>query len=123
MSSERNSLPPGEAAFNQLLSAYKRNASTRRIEWHLTKDEFRMLTQQDCYYCGAEPEQCASFGRSDLNGDYVYNGVDRVDNAAYYLWDNCVSCCGRCNKAKDSMTVDEFLDWVDTVHRHQRGNR
>lgn len=108
-------LPPGEGALNRLLDYYKRNAANRKYEWNLSKDQFRKLTKQTCHYCGAEPAQTC---RSEGNGDYVYNGIDRVDPHIGYMPDNTVTCCGRCNRAKGIMTIEEFYNWLRAVYKH-----
>lgn len=103
---------PGEGAFRTLLAKYKNKAETRGYQFLLTNEEFRELTQQDCHYCGAEPAQ-GEWYRG--NGVYIYNGIDRVDNDDDYLPWNCVPCCGTCNKAKGTMTYNEFRTWVYRV--------
>ena len=110
------SLPKGEAAFNVLLRKYLHNAQVRGYDWALSKGDFRALTSQPCHYCGAQPHQSISQIRPDLNGDYIYNGLDRVDNARGYVADNVVPCCGICNRAKDDMTRAEFIAWARRVH-------
>jgi hypothetical protein len=105
--SENNKLPPGEAALNLLYATYRWHAEVDRdFKFELTRDEFRALTKGDCYYCGMPPNQ--RFGYK-LNGLYIYNGVDRYDNSKGYSADNCVSCCGPCNKAKGRRTAEAFI--------------
>ena len=57
------------------------------------------------------------------NGDYTYNGIDRVDNTRGYTLDNVVPCCFKCNRAKDTMTKEEFLEWVGRVATHSLGTK
>jgi hypothetical protein len=33
----------------------------------------------------------------ELVGEWVYNGIDRVDNNKQYIKENLVSCCKKCN--------------------------
>ena len=42
----RNRKPYGESAFNVLLSSYKRSALKRKLNFNLTKEEFKILTSQ-----------------------------------------------------------------------------
>lgn len=44
--------------------------------------------------------------------EYIYNGIDRVDNAVGYILENCIPCCEFCNKAKGTKTYFDFLDWI-----------
>ena len=113
LSSERNSLPSGEAAFNRLFSNYWRSAKDREITWELTKDRFRELTQRDCHFCCNEPERSTWFVA--LNSQYRYNGIDRVDNNQGYTLGNSVACCWICNRAKGELSENEFLKWARRV--------
>jgi len=49
---------------------------------------------------------------------FKYNGVDRVDNTVGYTLDNCVSCCKICNNSKATLTLDEWKDWIERVHKY-----
>ena len=106
-------MPKGEAAFNSLLDNYRRNAEKRGIEFDLSEQEFRSLTEQDCYYCGSPP--LASYTSSGCNGDYIYNGVDRVNNELGYIVDNCVPCCKFCNRAKGWDSHEVLIAYLDRV--------
>lgn len=109
-------LGKGEAAFNTYVSIAKFGAKKRNIEFSLAPADIRLLTQQDCYYCGANPAQVMKSPGG--NGDFVYNGLDRVDNDKGYTLDNVVPCCGQCNLSKRSLSVSEFKEWVDRIHAH-----
>lgn len=110
-------LPKGEAAFRLIYLGMLRNAKTRNLSWSLTREQVRVLTKQHCHYCGIEPYQCAkATSHNRLNGSYTYNGLDRIDNTIGYIADNVVPCCGRCNKAKSDMKIEEFKAWIARVH-------
>jgi len=113
---EAHLLPEGVAAFNELFTRMQRNAEERNLEWQLTREQVRYLTKQSCYYCGAEPSKVSH--RPQFNGTYVYNGIDRVDNAKGYTVDNVVPCCEHCNYAKRTRSVEQFRDWVIKVYEH-----
>jgi len=108
-------LPKGMAAFHKVIYSMKANAKKRGYEWHLTNEQIAQLTKQPCHYCGAEPSQVC--GDEKMYGNYIYNGIDRVDNTKGYTIDNVVPCCGACNRAKDVMTIDEFRLWNIRVYR------
>jgi len=112
----RPSLLKGEASFNQVLGNIKRAAKRRKYDWQLTKAQFRTLTQQSCYYCDAKPNQ-GNYS-STCNGRYLYNGLDRVDNEQGYVIGNVVPCCGKCNRAKDTMTTEQFRVWLCKAYEH-----
>jgi len=113
----KRKLPKGDAAFNSLYDRYKRNASMRNLQFDLTKEQFKELTQQDCFYCGQYPSQHVITKNHGLkfNGDYVYNGVDRINNAKGYSLDNCAPCCKRCNWMKHDMSSVEFINHCKKV--------
>jgi len=94
-------------------------------------ETFYALSQQDCYYCGAPPSnqtniasgKAKGVGRSlyqKARGSFIYNGIDRVDNTRGYTKDNIVPCCKRCNVAKNNMSLQEFLTWIERLYHHSR---
>lgn len=111
-----NSLPLGEASFNKLCYSMERNARRRNLEWTLTKTQLHVLTKENCHYCGSNPKQV--MWHKNHNGTYVYNGIDRVDNAKGYTIDNVVPCCMFCNQGKSDRTVVQFREWVIAVYKH-----
>lgn len=112
-----NILPEGEASFNSLLAKYQYHATNRNFEWRLSEEQFRTLTSSNCHYCGIEPTQKAQHGIR-FNGYYIYNGIDRLDNSLGYTEENCVSCCGLCNKIKRTLTYEEFSNQVAAIYKH-----
>lgn len=109
-------LPRGEGAFNYLCDRLKRNAQERGYEFALNKDQVRAIVTQNCHYCGSPPTQVTKYKR--CNGSFTYNGIDRVDNSLSYVEGNVVTCCGRCNRAKDTMGVSEFKAWIAQAYKH-----
>lgn len=114
--SRHNTLPYGKAAFRSLYARYKASARNREIDWLIDRATFRELTTGDCHYCGEIPMMLMS--HNGCNGVYHYNGLDRLDNDGPYTPDNVVPCCGRCNRAKQTMSVDKFREWIIKVHRN-----
>ena len=110
-------LPKGVAAMNVLYAHYGVSAKRRNLVFEIDKEAFRKLTKSDCCYCGAKPSQ--ELHRTDCNGNYVYNGLDRVDNNIGYVIDNIVPCCGQCNVAKSNLSKRDFLDWTERVSSYQ----
>ena len=113
----RRKLPSGESAFNMLFRNYSSGARARGLEFSLTKEEFRKLTQEKCTYCGDSPNYIAKKGKDK----YVYNGIDRVDSRKGYSKENVVPCCGKCNNAKKEMSQKDFLLWVEKVYNYTKG--
>ena len=104
----------GEASLNSLLANYKREAKRKDLPFKLTRDQFKKLTGQNCFYCGSQPS--SSHCHKGLNGAYIYNGVDRIDSKYGYLNFNCLPCCMRCNQMKNDMLVSEFVERISIIH-------
>ena len=105
-----NRLPPGVAARNKVRDNYKAGAQHRGFAWELTDEQFDDLTSQDCFYCGCRP---GKLQLSRVNtGDFIYNGIDRVDNSLGYIPGNVLPACQTCNFAKGCMSYDEFMAWI-----------
>lgn len=104
-----------------LYTSYLGRAKRKKIEMTITLDDFERLTQQNCSYCGLPPSATHKTYESQQRKPYVYNGLDRVDNSKGYTLDNVVPCCKHCNKAKNSLNQDEFLDWVKRVYMFRLG--
>lgn len=116
---------PGESGFRELLGNYIRNAKKSNREFSLTPDSFKKLTQQPCYYCEAKPTQIQKAdGRkleSQVNGNYIYNGIDRKDNTLGYTIDNSAACCWFCNKLKGSfLSTSQMLEIKNVLIRWRK---
>ena len=108
-------LPKGEASFNTLFNqGYKARALRKKLEFTLSIEKFRELVTSNCFYCGATPSNIKK--QPGHNGEFIYNGIDRVDSSIGYIEENCVSCCATCNKAKLAMSKEEFLLWIEKVY-------
>jgi hypothetical protein len=103
---------------NRLLGAYVASANRRGHEFTLTREEFFTFTKEKCHYCHIPPSGRAR-KRAKKNRlkseehDFLYTGIDRVDSNKGYTLENCVPCCGDCNRAKILMTYDEFLAYIE----------
>ena len=106
----------GLANMRTIILSYKRNAKMRRIEYKLTEEQFAETTQQNCYYCGAKPNNVSKY--KQYFGDYIYNGIDRIDNNKGYIIDNIVPCCHICNQAKSSLTLQEYKNWIKKSYNY-----
>jgi hypothetical protein len=110
-------LPSGVAAYNLLLGQYRKSASHRHLEFSLDEQTFKTLISGNCFYCGASPNSIIT--KRALNGNLIYNGIDRLDNTKGYIVDNCVTCCIQCNRAKHTTSKEEFLNMVERIYlRH-----
>lgn len=107
-------------------SAY-RNYVTRSLEKgmdiDITVDEFYVLSQQNCFYCGAEPSNKITHRKSEWVDPFYYNGLDRIDNSLGYIKGNVVPCCSYCNWAKKDKTQKDFFDWIERVYENIRSTK
>lgn len=112
----RPPIPNSGAHVNGLFSHYRQAAKQRGIPFTLTKDDARALFEGNCAYCGVQPSN--NWSDKNLAGEYVWNGIDRVDNSLGYTLDNCVSCCTACNFAKGSRSAEEFKQWIWNAYKY-----
>lgn len=104
-------LPRGESGFNRLWDEYVRGAKNRKIDWQLSRDEFRSLVTQPCHYCGKPPSSTKSNNtRPTKWSQFLYNGIDRIENEVGYIVENTVPCCSECNFAKATMSYQSFIE-------------
>ncbi len=111
-----NRLPFGRSMRNRVLSQYKQQADKRGYSWELTDSQFEELSQQLCHYCGRPPIGCAKTKAN--NGEFVYNGIDRINNTQGYTSKNIVTCCKICNRCKSDMSYDEFIEYLVMAGHH-----
>lgn len=104
----------------------------KRVKWDAKKagrsfdisfDWFKKVIHEPCHYCQRTDINKVSVA-SKIPGQYLledfrYNGIDRVDNAVGYEEDNCVPCCVVCNRAKNSMPYDEFMEYIRSLVNYQ----
>lgn len=113
---EKTLLPKGKSAFHRYLKRMKKDAQRRLYEWFLGDGQVWGITQRDCFYCGRIPKPFAR--EREVNGDFIGNGIDRVDNEfGYYMW-NVVPCCGPCNYAKRAMSAMDYIKLCKSVTNH-----
>lgn len=122
---EKRFLGNGISGLNALFTSYKGSAKRRNLSFLLTLEEFKNLTNSNCYYCNQVPEN-KSFNRDNTEaykrkGTYTYNGIDRIDNKKGYNNDNVITCCIQCNKAKNVLGFEEFKNWISKIYFNMKG--
>jgi hypothetical protein len=101
-----------------MFTRYHNGAKARDVRWDLTREQVDELLSGNCFYCGVEP-----LFRSKMRGSigaFCFNGIDRMVNALGYFPENCVSCCGICNVAKQDMSLHQFATWVERLKANFR---
>ena len=109
-------LPGNVAARNATIRYYKANARERGLEFRLEDGMLDRLFSSDCHYCGTPPGNKTRGAQS--SGDFVYQGIDRIDVELDYVPFNVLPCCARCNYAKRKMDYMKFVSWINCVSLH-----
>lgn len=108
-----------EAAFNKVYLSYSNMASKRGLCFELTKEDVRILTSRNCFYCGVEP---GNLSKSKYGtGSYSYNGIDRMNNEIGYIKQNVVPCCKMCNFAKGKNSFKDFRNYLVRIKFFEEG--
>lgn len=118
--SVKNRKALGYASSKKTYSNRKRSAKSRRIYFDITFEQFLQISSRNYYYCDIEPKQCCKY--ENTYGDYYYNGMDRVDSKKGYLINNVVACCWNCNKAKASLSQEDFLRLIENIYNNRIKN-
>lgn len=109
-----NILPYGQASANELFASYKKSASSRGYSFRLTRDEFLGIVDKPCTYCGSEKSLTRKPNKG-VNGGFRYTGIDRIDNSAGYVKGNVAPCCWICNRAKGTLSDQDFRSWINSL--------
>jgi hypothetical protein len=110
---------------------YHPSEATARRVWRanyqdgISFEDFYRICQMDCHYCGAKPNNVQNSATQDKkssqyakdNGDFTYNGLDRVDSSLPHTVENIVPCCKWCNYAKRERTTVEFDVWAEQLYQ------
>jgi hypothetical protein len=88
-------------------------------------DDFAVMAKKPCNYCGLQvskeiEDRLDERANGKRLSDHILkcNGIDRKDSSKGYTLENSVPCCKFCNCAKNTMTVQEFLEWVKRVYEY-----
>lgn len=102
---------------------YQTKARKRGIEWNLDYDKFLYYTKQNCFYCGEGPSNINKIPEKEWADDFVYNGLDRLDNSKGYEESNVLPCCKYCNYMKRELSYQDFMVRVTRINqRHNIGD-
>jgi hypothetical protein len=92
-----------DSRFKSWCKANLNSSAVRGLKNELNEDELREFFDKPCFFCGASPEENKSWG------------IDRLQNKVGYTYDNCVPCCKKCNFAKGTNDLHDFLDRVSLI--------
>lgn len=115
----RNSISIEVQAFGRLFNVYTHNARKRNLDFSLSKEQFKEIINKNCYYCNIIPKQKARDKKQ--KGYILYNGIDRIENNRGYFLDNCIPCCGICNRMKMGMSFKDFITHIRNINNNIHG--
>jgi len=113
-----NKFPLGQAALHAVFLRLKNSAKKRNYIFEISEKKFEGLSQKPCIYCGREPSSVQRM--KGCNGHGIYNGIDRIDNTKGYTEDNITTCCWTCNRAKGTMPLVEFKEWIKDLIKYNK---
>lgn len=91
-------------------SHYINTAKNKNLEFSLTKEKFKFLIYDNCFYCGSPPAQINKL----KDNPYLIprNGIDRINSSKGYTDENSVTCCKICNSMKSSLSQEDFIKHI-----------
>lgn len=108
-----------KAALNAIYTAHVNNGRVKQLG-SLDRATWERIIHMPCHYCGCREQRTS---RGSLRACVVtIVGVDRIDNDRGYTEENCVPCCGQCNRAKGTLATDTFVTWVNATYQHLRSS-
>lgn len=108
---------------NKIYRQYKNSVKNRNLVFDIEFDTFLNLITKKCYYCGSEPKINLGDSKYFQTGKFERNGLDRIDSKLGYVDNNVVTCCETCNRAKLSMSEEEFYSWINQLYNYLKLNR
>jgi hypothetical protein len=114
---KENALPYTQASFNEIYSKYKSKSKKRGISFDISKEDFKLLVSSNCYYSDLPPNQKFT-NKNKASGEYLYNGLDRIDSNLGYTIDNVVPCVGWLNSMFKDRNVLERINQVKNILDH-----
>jgi hypothetical protein len=81
---------------------YISSAGRRNHSFELSFEEFVVLFNGFCNYCGKENSR----------------GIDRIDNKIGYTKENSVPCCSVCNKMKIHYSKEFFMEHISKIYKY-----
>lgn len=104
---KRKRCRPFEALYNILVGETKRRTSGPTTVELSYKQFVDFTSTKVCHYCGADI-YWAEYVNREEGGECT--NLDRKNNLLGYTKDNCVVCCGNCNRTKGArFTYEEFM--------------
>lgn len=100
-------------------------------EDNISFNYFYELSQKNCYYCNSaaiNSKKCYNIFKiikniknryasdfSITNGNFIYNGLDRINNNKQHSADNVITCCFTCNSFKNDLNFNIFIKNINNL--------
>lgn len=91
----------------RLLYVYTRSAKLNGVKWELICEQFEILVNDNCFYCGFYDKKM---------------GIDKKNPMGDYTEKNSVPCCANCNYMKGCVNWDIFINKCKHISKYN-GNR
>lgn len=98
---------------NVVVKQYRQTAKRRGLAFTIPLGLVHSLLASNCFYCGSPPSSVMH--KKGSFGEFVYNGLDRVDSRSGYVEGNVVSACVVCNWMKSTMPLGKFIEHVRRI--------
>lgn len=109
-----------ERTKKDLFYRYRKSAVKRNYNFELSYKHFISLTKSNCHYCNQKPSREHKFYIKDtIMPSYICNGIDRKNNNEGYIEGNCLPCCTICNRAKNNLEYDSFINWIEHLKKNK----
>ncbi len=115
---------PSITSARRIWQSYCRFDKCKTSEPNISFEDFLEKSQNICFYCGIAPNNNFNLfsypyykgsENSIKNGNFNYNGLDRIDNTKPHTKDNCQPCCIICNRAKNNRTLSEMYEYISLL--------
>ena len=104
--------------YNQVYWHTYNNAKKRNLFFDIDKKFCYQICSKPCFFCN----QLDKRRNKDTGEFFNCNGIDRINNQIGYTKENCVPCCFICNRAKNTLSEEKFLSWIEQVYKHSIEN-
>lgn len=105
-------------ALSRVISSAKYRATKKKIEFNISSEYvLNLLEKQNgkCFYSGKQLGLIFNENLRDMMS------IDRIDSSRGYTADNIVLCCAAVNSMKNSMTIEEMVDWCTAISENMKG--
>ena len=108
-----SALPNAGSNRKAWLTKYKRRAKENEVAFMLTDEQFYDICSRNCFYCNTapSPKSHGYITQKDV-GEYLANGIDRVDPSLGYILENSIPCCKICNFMKTNKNQKDFINKI-----------